>query len=49
LKIPLNQNGGRIETTEAESPSLISETPKSADILRANIGMYNPHRKDINS
>jgi hypothetical protein len=49
LKIPLTQNGGRLDTTEAESPSLISETPKSADVLRANIGMYNPLRKDINS
>lgn len=49
LKIPLTQNGGRQDTTEAESPSLISETPKGADVLRTNIGMYNPLRKDINS
>jgi hypothetical protein len=49
LKIPLTQNGGRLEATEAESPSLISEIPKSADILRANIGMYNPLRKEINN
>jgi len=49
LKIPLIQNGrGRKEATEAESPSHISETQKSADVLRLNIGMYNPVRKDVN-
>ena len=48
MKIPLTQNGGRQENTEAESPSYISETQKTADVLRLNIGMYNPLRKDIN-
>jgi len=48
LKLPLTQNGGRQENTEAESPSYISETQKSADVLRLNIGMYNPLRKDVN-